>query len=171
MKTKSMNDEEFEKYIASAKKSDNEKVNALPKELLDMAKKVYGIEDENELAKLVERDLEEFSDENDFSKADDYNPRVEEIQNDWLRQGKVLESVIPGFKLEEAFANPDFVRCVAEENKTLIEAYAEIMKKRPRRAISEVGNLSNGIGGNIRHDVKSMSDSEFDEYIKKIKNS
>lgn len=101
-----------------------------------------------------------------------YSQRIGDIQNDWVRQSNALKQIIPDFDLEEAFANPDFYRAVVEEHKTLAEAYPLLTKKQqPRRAISEVGNLSNGVAGNIKHDVKTMSDKEFEEYIRKIKNS
>lgn len=101
-----------------------------------------------------------------------YSQRIGDIQNDWVRQSNALKQIIPDFDLEEAFANPDFYRAVVEEHKTLAEAYPLLKKKQqPRRAISEVGNLSNGVAGNIKHDVKTMSDKEFEEYIRKIKNS
>lgn len=101
-----------------------------------------------------------------------YSQRIGDIQNDWVRQSNALKQIIPDFDLEEAFANPDFYHAVVEEHKTLAEAYPLLKKKQqPRRAISEVGNLSNGVAGNIKHDVKTMSDKEFEEYIRKIKNS
>ena len=100
-----------------------------------------------------------------------YSQRIGDIQNDWVRQSNALKQIIPDFDLETAFADPDFYRAVVDEHKTLAEAYPLLKKKQPRRAISEVGNLSNGVAGNIKHDVKTMSDKEFEEYIRKIKNS
>ena len=108
----------------------------------------------------------------DMQDGASYSQRIGDIQNDWVRQSNALKQIIPDFDLEEAFANPDFYRAVVEEHKTLAEAYPLLKKKqKPRRAISEVGNLSNGVAGNIKHDVKTMSDKEFEEYIRKIKNS
>lgn len=163
MKSENMNDEEFEKKTTTK----------IPQELLEAAKNVYGITDEKNLTALIMRDLDEMPDEDYPKKNDekDYDSQIEEIQNDWIRQGKALENIIPGFNLEAAFSNPDFVKSVVNEHKTIAEAYGEVMKKKPQRAIAEIGNMSGGVSGNIRHDVKTMSDSEFDEYIKKIKNS
>lgn len=100
----------------------------------------------------------------------DYQRHVEDIQNDWIRQGEALKKIVPDFDLEAAFENSEFYRRVVEGQETIAEAYPILQKKPPRRAIPEIGNSTNGVAGHISHDVKSMSDHEFDDYIKRLKN-
>ena len=99
-----------------------------------------------------------------------YQKQVEGIQTDWIRQGEALKKIVPDFDLESAFENPEFYRLVVEDHQSLAEAYPALQKKTGRRTISEIGNATNGVTGHINHDVKSMSDHEFDDYIKRIKN-
>ena len=100
-----------------------------------------------------------------------YQRRVDAIQDEWTRQGEALKKIVPGFNLEKAFENPEFYTRVVDRRQSLAEAYSAIVKNPPRRSISEIGNLKNGVAGHINHDVRSMSDREFEDYIKKIKNS
>lgn len=98
-----------------------------------------------------------------------YNQRVEDISNEWRRQSDALKKIVPDFDLEKAFENAEFYNLVVNGEKTLAEAYPVLNKKSPRKAITEVGNLTNGVWGHINRDVNSMSDSEFSDYINKIK--
>lgn len=98
-----------------------------------------------------------------------YNRRVEEISNEWRRQGDALKNIVPDFDLEKAFENAEFYNLVVNGRKTLAEAYPVLNKKPQRKAITEVGNLTNGVWGHINRDVNSMSDSEFADYIKRCK--
>lgn len=100
-----------------------------------------------------------------------YQRRVDAIRDEWTRQGEALRKIAPDFDLEKAFENPEFYTRVVDKRQTLAEAYSAIVKKPPRRSISEIGNLKNGVAGHISHDVRSMSDAEFENYIRKIKNS
>lgn len=100
-----------------------------------------------------------------------YENKVDEIQNEWLRQSEALKRIVPNFDIEEAFRNPEFYRQVVYQHRTLAEAYPALAERPKRRTISEIGNLTNGVCGSVKHDVASMSDREFDDYIKKIKNS
>ena len=99
----------------------------------------------------------------------DYQRRVDEIQNEWKKEEAALKNIVPNFSLEQAFENPDFYNAVVENHMSVTEAYP--LLKSNRYDISEIGNLTSGVGGYIKRDVLSMSDSEFDDYIKKIKNS
>ena len=99
----------------------------------------------------------------------DYQRRVDEIQNEWKRQESALKNIVPEFSLERAFENPEFYNAVVEKHMSVTEAYPILKDK--QYSISEIGNLTSGVGGYIKRDVASMSDSEFDDYIKKIKNS
>ena len=99
----------------------------------------------------------------------DYQRRVDEIQNEWKKEEAALKNIVPNFSLEQAFENPDFYNAVVENHMSVTEAYP--LLKSNRYNISEIGNLTSGVGGYIKRDVLSMSDSEFDDYIKKIKNS
>ena len=99
----------------------------------------------------------------------DYQRRVDGIQNEWKKEEAALKNIVPNFSLEQAFENPDFYNAVVENHMSVTEAYP--LLKSNRYNISEIGNLTSGVGGYIRRDVLSMSDSEFDDYIKKIKNS
>lgn len=154
--------------------------------LFELAKSLYGTDSDTEAVSRLEEELKtrnvrktgmtdgEVALMRDFgavSSEINYQKQVENIQNEWIRQGEALKKIVPDFELESAFENPEFYKSVVEEHKTIAEAYPLLQKKPPRRAISEIGSLSNGVAGHIRHDVKSMSDQEFDEYIKKIKNS
>lgn len=98
-----------------------------------------------------------------------YQQRVADIQNEWKKQAAVIKNIVPDFDLETAFENSDFYDAVTEQRLSIAEAYP--LLERQRRNIAEIGSLSGGVGGYVRRDVASMSDEEFDDYIKKIKNS
>lgn len=99
----------------------------------------------------------------------EYNKRVDAIRNEWKKQEAALKNIVPDFDLERAFENTDFYDAVVGRHMSITEAYPLLQKQ--SYSISEIGNLSGGVGGYIKQDVASMSDKEFDEYIKKIKNS
>jgi len=97
--------------------------------------------------------------------------KAEAIQADWLRQAEAIRERIPEFDLERAFLNPAFYKKVVEERASIAEAYLFTKEKTPpERSIREVGNSPGGIGGRVNTDVGTMSDDEFDAYIRKIKN-
>lgn len=98
-----------------------------------------------------------------------YQRRVNDIQNEWKRQASALKNIVPDFDLEQAFENRDFYNAVVENHMSITEAYP-VLKKRSYN-ISEIGNITSGVNGYIKRDIASMSDKEFDDYIKKIKNS
>lgn len=162
------------KEIREAGEREKEQLSAV----FDLAKARYNTNNDFE---AVSRLLEELGTQNhqtsvqrQIDRVNDeinYQRRVDDIKNDWIRQGEALEKIVPDFDLEEAFQNPDFYNCVVNRNMTIAEAYPVLKKKVSRKNISEIGNLSGGIAGHISHDVKSMSEKEFDDYIKKIKNS
>lgn len=156
------------------------------KSVLELAKARYGISDGKQALSRLAYELEEQNarsrglSRGEYRAASElkslkdeisYQKRVSEIQNEWTRQGEALKKIVPDFNLEKAFENPEFYSRVVDRHETLAEAYQVFLKKPPRRAISEIGNLKNGVAGNITHDVSSMSDREFEEYIRKIKNS
>lgn len=152
-------------------------------EISELAKKKFNITNDRDALSMLIEELErqnagETKEEYNFKKQLEYlkneasyQQRVENIQNDWLSQSEVLKKIVPDFDLDEAFKNSNFYKKVVIEHQSILEAYPVLKKKPVRRAISEIGNLTNGVSGSIRHDVASMSDREFDDYIKKIKNS
>ena len=107
----------------------------------------------------------------DLSQQAEYERRIEAIQSEWKRQGDMIKQLDSTFDIEEAFENPEFYDLVVNKGNSVTEAYSEVYAKRPRRSISEIGNLTNGVCPSANHDIKSMSDREFEEYIRKIKNS
>jgi len=137
--------------------------------LSQLLKMRYGIDDKDKAMNMLLSELGEGN--NKLETQPDYSKKVEEIQNEWLRQAEALKNIVPDFDLEKAFENPEFYKSVVEEQKSLAEAYPYIKKTAERQPIAEVGNLTNGVSGYITQDVKTMSDKEFEDYIKKIKNS
>lgn len=151
-----MNDEEFNRYIESAETGEYspESPEGMPgKEFSDGRTELYSLM--NELKRL--------------QSENDYQRRVDDIQNEWRRQESILKNIVPDFDLETAFENPDFYEAVTENHMSITEAYPIL--KRQKYNISEIGNLTSGVGGYVKRDVASMSDTEFDDYIKKIKNN
>lgn len=166
--------------IREAAERDRENIS----ELCSLAKQRYGVSDDDEAVSMLMGELTEHNAGNVGMSVEQYSlmnelraikseasyqRRVEDIQNEWRRQEKALQNIVPDFSLEKAFENPDFYNSVVERHMTVAEAYPIL--KRETRSISEIGNLTNGVSGYIKRDVGSMSDREFDEYIKKIKNS
>ncbi len=139
-------------------------------EIYDFAKKRYAKDDGMEAINLLMAERKREDAMEDIKKSLSHERRVEEITRDWEQQAEALKNIVPDFDLEKAFENPDFYKSVTMEQKTLAEAYPTLLKRQERRAIKEVGSLTNGVMGSITHDIKSMSDKEFDDYIKKIKN-
>lgn len=115
--------------------------------------------------------IDEKEDSGRYISEMEFNRRVEEIQDDWRRQGDLIKGLDPSFDLEKAFQNPDFYDAVVNGGKTVVSAYTALNVKVPRRNISEIGNLTSGVCPSVSHDINSMSDREFDDYIRKIKNS
>ena len=112
--------------------------------------------------------------ENQFSDNQtqaDFDRRVEEIQRRWELEGDMIKGVDPDFDLARAFENPEFYDRIVNQHETVMGAYTATYAKMPRRNISEVGNFTNGVCPSANHDIETMSDREFDDYIRKIKNS
>lgn len=164
--------------IREAAEKDRENIS----KLYSLAKQKYGVESDADAARMLMGELAEENAENaglsmaQYSLMNElaavrseanYQKQVAQIQEDWKRQESALKNIIPTFSLEEAFENPDFYTAVVERHMSIAEAYPALKQHN----ISEIGNLTNGVSGYVRRDVSSMSDSEFDEYIKKIKNS
>ena len=155
-------------------------------EVFSLAKSLYDTDSQEDAIYLLERELKEKNaqkagmTEGEYALLDElkgirsevnYQRQVEEIKRDWERQSEAIKHIDPDFDLQAAFENPRFYQSVVGEHKSLAEAYPLLRKRTQRQAINEVGNLTNGVSGSVRHDVKSMSDKEFDEYISRIKNS
>lgn len=154
--------------------------------LCELAKQRYQTSDGDEAVALLTSELTAKNAENAGMSAEQYSfmneirslrseatyrKRVNEIQEDWKRQETALKNIVPEFDLDKAFSNPEFYSAVVENHMSIAEAYPVLKQSRPSYNISEIGNLTNGVSGYIKRDVASMSDREFDEYIKKIKNS
>ena len=178
-----------EKYAPYKERSDR---------LAEIARSFYGTEDaeaavENLMNDLTEQNankagqtLEQYErnlrlerDAKAYRDQQKQQEETERIQQEWTRQTERLKQIVPEFDMKTALENPDFYQKVVQEGYSLIEAYMLTNRKaekanvqtappRVRRAIQEVGAQKNGIGGNIKQDVKSMSDQQFDDYIRQI---
>lgn len=137
-------------------------------ELLHLAQNRYQTSEPQE---ALDRLSDELQNQNEGHKnTAELEQMAQNIQEDWERQASALHKLVPDFSLVDAFFDPEFYRRVVEEHATIAEAYLSIQKKEaPQRTIREVGNATNGISGKVNTDVNSMSDREFEDYIKKIR--
>lgn len=92
------------------------------------------------------------------------------IISEWQAQEKILKKSVPNFDLRKALENPQFKKMLIEDGMDVIDAYEAINPKASKElpVLDEVGRSVSGSSGVTSHDVSSMSDDEFDRYIKRL---
>lgn len=175
-----MSDEEFLEYLASlgsdeedvidegAEDGDMETVEESEAEIVeDGAEPAPAAEDEEA---VEEETVDEtvVADETPAEAATDESGR---IIDQWLKEEAELKKSVPNFSLQQAFGNPQFKKLVITDGLSIADAYAKMNPEKEAEppALDEIGRSASGAGnGASEHDIDSMSDEEFNKYIKRI---
>lgn len=85
-----------------------------------------------------------------------------------------IKKLIPGFTIAKALENEEFKRLVLNEGMDLFSAYEKVNANRKAENggfIDEVGNSAYAsVPGSSDYDITSLSEEDFNRYIKKILN-
>lgn len=105
----------------------------------------------------------------------DKSKRINDIQNRWKQESEELRKVVPGFDFTKAMENQAFYDRIVDGQSVSMAYLAcntaqKAQEKPKRRAIEQNGNSKSGGTGQVFANPETMSDADFDTYIRRIRN-
>ncbi len=124
-----------------------------------------------------ERDMRDRADAEAYrrqiAEAAEREKAVASIQNEWIKDSENLKKAVPDFDFAKAMENDKFRELVLG-GASVSAAYITLMHTSPqegaaKKVIREVGASSPGVRESEKQAPMSMTDAEFDRYIKSIR--